>query len=1254
MKTTMEMADNLLARAKARARGPRVSLRSLIEQSLAAALDQPIPERRVRPVTFNGNGLSREFEGASWDKIRDAIYHHSRPSWSRMPSFRSWLPSMGAALALGLGSASAADWSIVTIGQPSASTPSGATEPAVRWFRAFVRPQEAMVTPQEKDLWRDSMTLTFRGVEGVLTVWLNGREIIRSGPLAADRPARFKVPKGILEKGVFNAVVVRWDGAAAAAGFPEPPLFAGYFDELPLGPSWEIALSEPAAGEMQPRAQAPAAAAYTEAQFRPATTPMQVAGVFERGKFVAPDAALAALQAEGDLLVEELLHEPEIAQPTHFSFDARGRVWISQYRQYPYPAGLKMISRDKYYRSKYDKVPPPPPHHDRGADIISVHEDTDGDGRYDRHQNVLTGLNMANAAVSGHGGIWVMHTPYLLFYPDADGDDVPDRDPEVRLAGFGLEDTHSVANGLAWGPDGWLYGAQGSTTTSRIVRPGVDPPDFAGRYNEGCMVWRYHPEKKIYEIFADGSGNTFGLSFDAEGRLYSGHNGGDTRGWHHIQDGLYLKQGKDPGKFGPAPNPFAFGELPMMKSAHSIPRFSHMLCVAEGPAMPDRWRGKFLAIDPLHHHVVAAERLRDGSTFSTADRGFPLRTDDETFRPVFIANAPDGSVYIADFREEYIAHGQNYQSQIDPDTGRLYRLRGRELPLEKDINLVRMTDAELVALLSHANVWHRQTAVRLLVERRALAAAGALERLLDGTAAHPALEALWVLHGLNRLDEARALKSLAHPSPMVRAWTIRLMGDANELPDRLARRLAALALTESDAEVRSQILSTARRIPAAQALPLVAAAARRAEDIDDPFIPLMAWFVVESHCAVNREAVLALWDDRGLWGAPIAHKHLLPKLMRRFAEGGSRQDLLVCARLLAMAPAEGGQRALMAGFEQAFAGRALPALPAELAAALAAGGLASPALRLRQGEAAAVAEALELLRDPAGDPQARLECARTFGEIKHPEAVAPLLHISLSDAGTELRKVALGALSAHEAPAIGEQVLAAWPQLPAEVRPSALNLLVSRPAWAAMTLDAVQTGKVDRALLGPDVVARLRSHPGASLAARLDALAAATPAAAANDPRPRIDAVRQLLAASAGDPYRGEPLYMTRCGACHTLFFKGGQIGPNLTAYQRDDLGTMLISIIDPNAEIREGFANHLVTTKDGRSLSGFLADSDAHGIVLRGFDGTDVPLARSEIRDITSAGRSLMPEGLLDGLSDQDLRDLFAYLRQSQPIIPK
>ena len=114
----------------------------------------------------------------------------------------------------------------------------------------------------------------------------------------------------------------------------------------------------------------------------------------------------------------------------------------------------------------------------KGADKITVFEDTDGDGKYDKHKDVITGLNIATAVAPGRGGIWVLNPPYLLFYPDANGDDIPDGDPVVHLSGFGLEDTHSVANSLRWGPDGWLYGAQGSTVTGHMMRPGLDAEPF--------------------------------------------------------------------------------------------------------------------------------------------------------------------------------------------------------------------------------------------------------------------------------------------------------------------------------------------------------------------------------------------------------------------------------------------------------------------------------------------------------------------------------------------------------------------------------------------------------------------------------------------------------------------------------------------------------------------------------------------------------------------------------------------------------
>jgi putative heme-binding domain-containing protein len=184
-----------------------------------------------------------------------------------------------------------------------------------------------------------------------------------------------------------------------------------------------------------------------------------------------------------------------------------------------------------------------------------------------------------------------------------------------------------------------------------------------------------------------------------------------------------------------------------------------------------------------------------------------------------------------------------------------------------------------------------------------------------------------------------------------------------------------------------------------------------------------------------------------------------------------------------------------------------------------------------------------------------------------------------------------------------------------------------------------------------NVIDRLRGHQDERLAERVAKMFPPAHAGSATESNQRIVEVEAILKRGTGDPYQGEAAYMERCASCHKLFFKGGKVGPELTSYQRDNLGTMLTSIINPNAEIREGYQYHLIETRDGRSLSGFLVDRDPQVVVLRGLEGADITLPLSEIKTLNPVGRSLMPEGLLDGLSDQQLRDLFAYLRISQPI---
>ena len=181
-----------------------------------------------------------------------------------------------------------------------------------------------------------------------------------------------------------------------------------------------------------------------------------------------PEEAAARMVVPPGFHVEVFAAEPMVRQPLSASFDERGRLWVIEYLQYPNPAGLKPVTVDQYLRTEYDRMPDPPPHGPRGADRIKILEDTDGDGRADKSTVFIDGLNLASGLAVGHGGVYVGQAPYLLFYPDRNRDDRPDGDPEVLLTGFGLQDAHATVNSMTWGPDGWLYGAQGSTVTAKI------------------------------------------------------------------------------------------------------------------------------------------------------------------------------------------------------------------------------------------------------------------------------------------------------------------------------------------------------------------------------------------------------------------------------------------------------------------------------------------------------------------------------------------------------------------------------------------------------------------------------------------------------------------------------------------------------------------------------------------------------------------------------------------------------------------
>jgi len=1107
------------------------------------------------------------------------------------------------------------------------------------WYRCWVK-----VPPDWKG---NDLSLFIEAVRNVHEVYWNG---VRVGGVGSFPPGfrdaentanSYTIADKDVRPSAYNFLAVRVYGQAGKGGFKgTAPAVIHETRAISLAGTWQFRTGDDLAwakpGDDRPQDIATFAKVQDTATLpRPALA---------AAKGLSPIDATKGFQTAKGLRVDLALAEPQVRNPISVNFDERGRMWVVHYLQYPNPAGLKRLSRDIFWRVVYDKVPPAPPYHFRGKDKITIHEDTDGDGVFDKHTTFVEGLSITTSALPGRGGVFVLNPPYLLFYPTKGNNDAPSGDPIVHLEGFGIEDTHSTASNLHWGPDGWIYGAHGSTVTAQVRRPGDKKPiaQMIGQH-----IWRYHPEKKRFEVFGEGGGNAFGVEIDSLGRVFSGHNGGNTRGFHYVQGGYYRKGFE---KHGALSNPYAFGFFEAMKHP-AVQRFSHTFVIYEADAMPKEYHGKLFAVTPLQGQVMYSEIFADGSSLQTKDLGVAASTRDPWFRPVDIRLGPDGGLYIADFNDAHIAHLRHFEGQIDYDTGRVYRLIGKDAKPIQPFDLSKKSSVELMDLFKHENRWFREMALRVLGDRRDPAAIAPLRKLLADSKGLLALQALWGLNLSGGFDEATAATSLSHAEPAVRTWTVRLLGDENKVSPALARQLADVARLEKDVTVRVQLACSARRLPAAEGLPIVQQLLQHDEDAADVHQPLLLWWAIEARCGPESAAVVDMFRDSTLWNTKLAQQTILSRLMRRFALAGTQKDLRTCVELFRLAPEKKHGLVLLKGFEEAFKGRSIAGLPTELLEEISKLGGGSIAFGIRLGRPDALAKALALVQNAKTPTAQREEIITILGEAKQPESVPVLLGIFTGKEPDSLRKTALTALQAYGDDRIGAAVVKLYPQLPQDIRETAETLLVSRKTWSKQLLGAVDAGKLPAKSLSVPVLKKILLHRDADIASLVKKHWGEIKGATTAEMRKEVDRLVDVVRTGTGNPYTGKQLFNTRCAACHTLHSQGGTVGPDLTPFKRDDVANMLLHIVNPSAEIREGYECQVVVTESGRTITGIVTEKDAKVLVLRTADGQKVVLPRDDVAEIHAAGISLMPEGLLQGLSDQDVRNLLAYLSSTQPL---
>ncbi|MEL7264438.1 MAG: PVC-type heme-binding CxxCH protein, partial [Planctomycetota bacterium] len=467
--------------------------------------------------------------------------------------------------------------------------------------------------------------------------------------------------------------------------------------------------------------------------------------------FLAPQEALAKMAVPDGFDVTVFAAEPDIAEPIAFTFDAAGRLWVVE---------------NFNYRTRRE-------HTDDPVTRVQILSDTDGDGVFDKKKTFADDLKFTSGIAIGHGGVYVGSPPNLAFIPDRNGDDVPDGPPQVLLDGWGINDRHETLNSFIWGPDGWLYGCHGVFTKSRVGKPGTS--DENRQFIDGG-IWRYHPTRDKFEIFARGLSNPWGFDFDDHGQSFATccvipHL------FHIVPGGVYHKQSL------PHVNPHIYDDIKTIRdhthlSAHGGARFYL------SDAFPSQYRNRLFMCNIHEHAVLTDVMVPKGSSFIGQHGDDFLPANDLAWVGFSIEIGPRGGVFVLDWHDTDVCGNTiNF-----PNSGRIYRIThpASASPFDDPVDLRVADDVALCAMQHSPNEWNVRNA---RVQLHSRAAAGTLDidrvantlqrQFADASTSRHRLRNLWAMQCTGLATPSRLLQWTDHEDEHVRSWAIRLLVDAS-------------------------------------------------------------------------------------------------------------------------------------------------------------------------------------------------------------------------------------------------------------------------------------------------------------------------------------------------------------------------------------------------------------------------------------------------------------------------------------------
>ena len=951
--------------------------------------------------------------------------------------------------------------------------------------------------------------------------------------------------------------------------------------------------------------------------------------------------------------------EPDVQQPIAMTFDAKGRLWVAE--DYTYADAKEGFATNL-------------------NDRIVLFEDADNDGHFDKRTVFWDQGKILTSVEVGRGGVFALCAPKLLFIPDRDGDGVPDGEPEVLLDGFDTTtgSRHTFANGLRWGPDGWLWGRVGISSTAHIGRPGT-PADQ--RLLMAGGIWRYHPDRHVVEVVAQGTTNPWGLDWNEVGEPFFintviGHL------WH-ASPGAHFRR-----MYGDDPDPHSYGLIEQhadhfhfdtgagwTKSRAAFDGSSFAagsdnlggghahagLMIYQADNWPAQYRGRLFTLN-LHGRRVNEERLeRSGSGYVGKHEPDLFSVGDPWFRGIDLIQGPDGGVFVSDWSDTGECHDQD---GIHRTSGRIYKVTYGEPKKPAFGDLTKLPPTVLLPLLFDSNEWLARHARQELADRRAAgldaATVSELAQALRGRfSSEPTtsgkLHALWALHVLRVLNADQLIALTENTDEHIRSWAVRLLvEDTGEADPFTVARLVELGRGDPSALVRLYLASALQRLPLDSRRGLADVLVRHGEDAADHNLGLMIWYGIEPLVAARPDVGVAL---------ALASRHpvLREYIARRFAEDLEKNPAPLDGLLALSLGGDASFHAdIVRGLTDAVRGwrkAKAPRMWASFSAKVAPGADAATAGRLRDlgilfGDGRALDEFRNVVTNVSASSTVRLAALQSLLDSRA-ENLGPLLKQATNDAALRASAV-IGLVQLGDPEGV---VLAtgryAW--VPSSNRPALLAAMVARPSSALALVEAVAQEKIPRPELTPFLVRQMASLNDATLTKRLtEVWGVVRPTAA--DKRATIERFRGQLTPArlpAANLSQGRQTFTQLCAPCHRLYGEGGQVGPDLTGSGRASLDYLLDNIVDPSAVVPADFCMAVVTLKDGRVLNGVLREPNARTITVQTQTERAV-VERAEVVSIETSEQSMMPEGLLESLKADEALNLIAYLmHQGQVALP-